>query len=107
MLLGHIGIRADSLERCKLGVPVVGTALVYEFLYLDVGFRNWFGFCVGILRFPHFYVFGLVPKFSLSLAMNLVLLHTFYNWVFICLSLCYCCFNFVGLPFWVGYVLIG
>jgi len=44
MLLGHIGKRADGLERCRLGVPVVGTALVYEFLYLDLGFRNWFRF---------------------------------------------------------------
>jgi len=28
MLLGHIGKRADGLERYRLGVPVVGTALV-------------------------------------------------------------------------------
>jgi len=44
MLLGHIGKRADGLERCRLGVPVVGTALVYEFLHLDLGFCNWFRF---------------------------------------------------------------
>jgi len=36
IFLGHIGKRADGLERCKLGVLVVGTALVYEFLYLDL-----------------------------------------------------------------------
>jgi len=83
MLLGHIGIRADGLERYRPGVPVVGTALVYEFLYLDLGFYNWFGFCIRILGFLHFYVFGLVPKSSLPLAMNLVLLRTFYDWVFI------------------------
>jgi len=58
ILLGHIGKRADGLERCKLGVPVVGTALVYEFLYLDLGFRNWFEYCVGILGFLHFDVLG-------------------------------------------------
>jgi len=63
ILLGHIGKRADGLERCKLGVLVVETALVYEFLYLDLWFRNWFEFCVGILGFPHFYVLGLVPKY--------------------------------------------
>ena len=40
MFLGHIGIRADGLKRSTLGVPVVGTALVHEFLYLDFGFRN-------------------------------------------------------------------
>ena len=49
ILLGHIGIRADGLERCRLGMPVVGTALVCEFLYLDLGFHNWFGLLyVGI-----------------------------------------------------------
>jgi len=63
MLLVHIEIRADGLERCRLGVPVVGTALVYEFLYLDLGFRNWFRFlCVGI-GISVFLCFGLVPKF--------------------------------------------
>jgi len=59
------------------------------------------------LGFPYFYVFGLVPKFSLYLVMNLVLLRTFYDCVFICLSLLSCCFEIGGLSFWVGYVLIG
>jgi len=40
MLLGHIGIRADGLERFRLDMPVVGTALMYEFLNLDLGFHN-------------------------------------------------------------------
>ena len=44
----HIGKRADSLEMCRLGGPAVGTALVYEFPDLDLGFCNWFGLCAGI-----------------------------------------------------------
>jgi len=63
MLLGHIGIRADGVERSRLGVPVVGTALVYEFLYLGLGFRNWFGFYVLELGFLHFYVLGWYASF--------------------------------------------
>jgi len=63
MLLGHIGIRADGLERCKLGMRGVGTAPIYEFPYLDLWFRNWFGSCVAILGFPHFYVLGWYPSF--------------------------------------------
>jgi len=79
MLLGHIRIRADSQERCRLGVPVVGTALVYEFLYLDLGFCNWFEFLRWNIGISAFLCFGLVPKFSLSLVMNLVLLGRFYD----------------------------
>ena len=89
MLSGYIGIRADNLKRSRLGVPVVGTALMHEFLYLDFGFRNWFRFYVGI-GISALLCFRPVPKFSLSLVMNLVLLHTFYDWVFICLFLSCC-----------------
>jgi len=56
ILLRRIGKRADGLEKYRLGVLGVGTAPVYEFLYLDLGFRNWFGVCVGILGFPQFFV---------------------------------------------------
>jgi len=63
MLLGHIEKRADSLERCRLGVLGVGTTPMCEFLYLDLGFRNWFGFSVLELGFPHFYVLGWYPSF--------------------------------------------
>jgi len=62
MLLEHIGRRADGLARCRLGVLGVGTAPVCEFLYLDLWFRNWFGFYVGI-GISAFLCFGLVPKF--------------------------------------------
>jgi len=95
----HIGTRASGLARCRQGMLGTGTAYSYEFLYLDFGFRNWFGFCIGILGFPHFFCFGLVPKFSLSLAMNHVLLCMYCDWVFICLSLLYCCFEIAGLSF--------
>jgi len=54
MSLEYIGKRADGLERCRLGMLDVGTAPICEFLYLDLWFRNWFGFCIGILGFPHF-----------------------------------------------------
>jgi len=79
-----------------------------SFFILTLGFAIGLGFCVGIgIGISKLLCFGLVPKFSLSLVMNLVLLCTFYDWVFICLSLSCCCyFNFVGLPIWVGYVLI-
>jgi len=106
ILLGHIGKRADGLARCRLGMLGVGTAPACEFLYLDLWFRNWFGFLYWNIGISAFFCFGLVPKFSVSLAMNLVLLRTFYDWVFICLSLSCYCFNFEGLPIWVGYVLI-
>jgi len=55
ILLGHIGKRADGLERCRLGVPWVGTALVCHFLYLNLWFRNWFGF--HGLEYWNFYIF--------------------------------------------------
>jgi len=75
---------------------------------LTLGFVIGLGFFCVEIEISTLLCFGLVPKSSLSLAMNLVLLRTFYDWVFICLSLS-CCwyFNFVGLPSWVGYVLIG
>jgi len=71
-----------------------------------------FGFVIGlgfVLEYWDFrnFMFWAGTQVSLSLAMNLVLLRTFYDWVFIYLSLSCCCFNFVGLPIWVGYVLIG
>jgi len=59
----HTGTRASGLAGYRLGVLGVGTALVCKFLYLDLGLRNWFGFCVGILVFPHFYVLGWFPSF--------------------------------------------
>jgi len=46
ILLGYIGKRADGLERCRLGMLGVGTAPVCDFVYLDLWFRNWFGFYV-------------------------------------------------------------
>jgi len=101
ILSEHIGKRADSLERCRLGIPAVGTTLMYEFLYLDLGFHNWFGYYVGILGFPHF-IFWAGTQVSLSLVMNLVLLCTFCDWVFICLSLSSCCFNLWDFLFGLG-----
>jgi len=64
ILLGYIGKRADGLERCKLGVLVVETALVYEFLILTFGFAIGFGFVLEYWDFHIFFLFGLVPKFS-------------------------------------------
>jgi len=59
--------------------------------------------CVGI-RISAFLYFGLVSKFSLSLTMNLVLPCTFYDWVFICLSLFSYCLDFCGTSYlgWVS-----
>jgi len=50
----YIGTRSTGLAGSRLGVLGVGTALVYEFLHLDLWFHNWFEFCVGILEFLHF-----------------------------------------------------
>jgi len=96
---GHIGKRANGLARYRLGVLGIGTALVGKFLYLDLGFHNWFGFLCWNIGISAFLFFGLVPQFSLSLAMNLVLLRTFYDWVFVCLSLLSCCFEIGGTSF--------
>jgi len=66
-----------------------------NFFILTFDFTIGLGFVLEYWDFRIF-LFGLVLKFFLSLAMNLVLLCTFYDWVFICLSLSCCCFNFVG-----------
>jgi len=61
MLLGHIGKRADGLERCRIGVQGVGTTPVYEFLILTLGFAIGLGFVLEYWDFRILY-FGLVPK---------------------------------------------
>jgi len=69
---------------------------------LTLGFAIGLSFCVEI-EISEVLCFGLIPKFSLSLAMNLVLLCTFYDWIFICLSLSCCCFDFCETPY-LGWV---
>jgi len=53
-----------------------------NFFILTFDFTIGLGFVLEYWDFRIF-LFGLVPKFFLSLAMNLVLLCTFYDWVFI------------------------
>jgi len=76
------------------------------FCILTFGFTIGLGFVLEYWDF-HNFMFWAGTQVSLSLAMNLVLLRTFYDWVFNCLSLLSCCFEIGGVPFWVGYVLIG
>ena len=103
-----MGTRASGLVECRQDMLGAGTAPRCEVFssMLTFGLVTGLGYMLE-LGFPHFFLFWTGTQVSLSLAMNLMLLCTFYDWVFICLSLLYCCFEIGGLPFWIGYVLIG